>query len=83
MSRDTKEYKIDIADAKITPEKVFESPEDVLAAPGLSLDDKREILKAWEQNARQLLRAESEGMGGGEGTKLQAVQLALHSLEST
>src|SRR5437660_7191353 len=38
------------------------------------------ILRAWEADERALLRAEDEGMGGGEHAHLHKVQAALDHL---
>ena len=42
--------------------------------------EKLAILKAWEVDERALLRAEDEGMGGGEHAHLHKVQAALDHL---
>ena len=42
--------------------------------------EKLAILKAWEADERALLRAEDEGMGGGEHAHLHKVQAALAQL---
>ena len=44
------------------------------------LTAKLAILKAWEADERALLRAEDEGMGGGEHAHLHKVQAALAQL---
>jgi hypothetical protein len=54
---------------------------DVLVADDIPTAEKRAILKAWEADERALLRAEEEGMGGGDHTHLQRVQEALIRLE--
>jgi hypothetical protein len=53
---------------------------DVVEATGISVAEKRSILKAWEADERALLRAEDEGMSGGEHAHLQHVQEALGRL---
>ena len=39
------------------------------------------LLRQWEQDARGLAEAESEGMGGGEESMLGRVREALHALD--
>ena len=48
------------------PATHFDKPDDVVHAVKLSLDEKQKALNTWEQDARQLLTASSEGMTGGE-----------------
>jgi hypothetical protein len=77
----------DIEQAKLDPATVFDSPYDVLAA-SLSFDDKKEILRRWEEDADALIRATDEGMEpadnrGAPAELLAAVQAALEALEET
>ena len=65
------------------PKSVYSTPEQVLADPRLDRYGKRAILKTWQQDAEQLLRAEDEGMAGGEGNMLRRVQRALDRLATT
>ena len=60
----------------------FKHPMDVVEATGISPSQKLFILKAWEVDERALLRAEDEGMVGGEHAHLQRVQEALARLQS-
>jgi hypothetical protein len=48
------------------PATHFDKPDDVVHDVKLSLDEKQKALNTWEQDARQLLTASSEGMTGGE-----------------
>ena len=77
---------IDLDKAKLDPASVFHAPEDVLAAPGLSLEDKKAILIRWEADADALLRATEEGMPPADnrnpGEMLRAVHEALEALQS-
>ena len=41
-------------------------PNDIVTHPQLSREMKLSLLRQWEQTARSLSVAESEGMGGGE-----------------
>lgn len=49
-----------------SPATHFESPGAVVEDMNLSLQEKREVLAAWEQDARQLLTASNEGMTGSD-----------------
>jgi len=77
---------IDLDKAKLDPASVFHAPKDVLAAPGLSLEDKKAILIRWEADADALLRATEEGMPPADnrnpGEMLRAVHQALEALQS-
>ena len=77
---------IDLDKAKLDPASVFHAPKDVLAAPGLSLKDKKAILIRWEADADALLRATEEGMPPADnrnpGEMLRAVHEALEALQS-
>jgi hypothetical protein len=66
--------------AKLSPARTFKSPMDVVHADDIEPADKLVILKAWEADERALLRAEDEGMGGGEHAHLHEVQAALAQL---
>jgi hypothetical protein len=77
---------IDLDKAKLDPASVFHAPKDVLAASGLSLEDKKAILIRWEADADALLRATEEGMPPADnrnpGEMLRAVHEALEALQS-
>jgi len=68
--------------AKLNPARTFKSPMDVVETDDIDLTAKLAILKAWEADERALLRAEDEGMGGGEHAHLQRVQAALAQLST-
>src|SRR5262249_15540010 len=53
----------------------FTEPKDVVAHPQLSRDEKLAILREWEQDALRLSTSESEGMGGGEESMLNATRI--------
>jgi hypothetical protein len=53
---------------------------EVVEANDIQLVDKLAILKAWEADERALLRAEDEGMTGGEHAHLHKVLAALEHL---
>ena len=75
--------RIDIEAALANPSAYFTQPQDVLACPGLSRELQLKILRQWEQDARELAEAESEGMGGGEESMLGRVRQALRTLDLT
>jgi len=66
--------------AKLNPGRTFKSPMDVVETNDIEQAEKLAILKAWESDERALLRAEDEGMGGGEHAHLHKVQAALDHL---
>ena len=66
--------------AKLNPARTFKSPMDVVETNDIERIDKLAILKAWEADEVALLRAEDEGMGGGEHAHLQKVRAALEHL---
>jgi hypothetical protein len=77
---------IDLDKAKLDPQSVFNTPQEVIDAPGLSPDDKKTILIRWEADVDSLLRATEEGMppSGSHRSSaelLRAVHLAIESLD--
>ena len=66
--------------AKLSPARTFKSPMDVVKTNDIGRVDKLAILKAWEADEVALLRAEDEGMGGGEHSHLHKVRAALEHL---
>jgi hypothetical protein len=75
---------IDLDKAMLDPNAVFRAPKDVLGVPGLSCQDKKEILIRWEDDAAALLRATEEGMlpagNRSPAELLRAVHAAMQSL---
>ena len=69
-----------IEKAKVNPTKVFHTPKEVLSA---DIPDKAkiEILKNWEDEARQLQAAQDENMSGGEPSRIDEVRQAIDKLE--
>src|SRR5262245_60495135 len=67
--------------AKLSPARIFKSPMDVVETNDIGPAEKLAILQAWEADERALLRAEDEGMGGGEHAHLHKVQAALAHLK--
>ena len=63
------------------PRSAFSHPQDIVAAEGLSEQQKLELLNRWRQNELALVRAAGEGMAGGEQpTVLQDVEHAIKQL---
>jgi len=76
---------IDLDHAKLDPASVFSSPHDVIAAKGLTEEDKKLILSRWEEDADALLRAGDEGMPvehRSPGELLRAVHEAMQMLDA-
>ncbi len=72
---------IDVTKAMLDPTMVFEEPKDVVASNELSRDQKIEILRRWEYDARQLEVAEEEaGMVVLRPEMFDRVVQALHTL---
>ncbi len=69
-------------DAMRDPSRHFSSPQAVVKEEGLSREQKIEILRQWEYDARQLDVAEEENMGGGEASQLDQVLAALQELSA-
>lgn len=67
--------------ALITPSDVFDTPSEVVKIDGLSREQRIDILKRWELDARSLQRASDESMGGGEPPLLDEVNKALLELD--
>ena len=71
---------MDFEKAKLNPATVFNSPQEVVSNQELSRDQKIEILRQWEQDARLMEVAEEENMPGPESKLLQPIRDALHAL---
>jgi hypothetical protein len=75
---------IDLDQARLDPASVFSTPHDVIAAKGLTQEDKKSILSRWEEDADALLRATDEGMPvehRSPGELLRAVHEAMQLLD--
>ena len=70
-----------IATAKQSPTKVFDTPADVVAAD-IPDEEKAKILKNWEDEAHQLQAAADENMTGGEPSRLGEVRRAIDKLKN-
>ena len=76
-----KDGALDLETARIDPAAVFASPDEVVDRSDLSREQKIEILRRWEYDARELLVAEEENMTGPDtGALLDSVLSALESL---
>jgi hypothetical protein len=72
---------IDVKKAMLDPTMVFKDPKDVVANVELTRDQKIEILRRWEYDARALEVAEEENMASAQPSDvLDRVLSALHAL---
>ena len=72
---------IDVKKAMLEPTMVFKDPKEVVANTELTRDQKIEILRRWEYDARQLEVAEEEaGMAVHRPEIFDRVVQALHTL---
>ena len=73
---------INVKDALLNPAAVFHRPEEVVQSSGLSRNQKIEILRRWEYDARQLQVADEESMTAprAEPVTLDAILKALRAL---
>jgi hypothetical protein len=70
----------DYEQALLTPERIFETPMDVVDTDSLTPEQKLKVLKQWEVNARLLQVAQEENMTGGETSRLGEVRRAILAL---
>jgi hypothetical protein len=70
----------DIEKAMLDPTSVFTKPEDVIKAGDLSQEQKIEVLRRWEYDARELEVAADENMAGSNSDLLDRVLKALDEL---
>jgi len=70
----------DINKAMLDPTSVFRAPEDVLKAGDITREQKIEILRRWEYDARELEVADDESMTGGGSDLLERVLESLSAL---
>jgi hypothetical protein len=73
---------IDVKKAVINPSAIFDKPEEVVERNDLSREQKIEILRRWEYDARELQVADEEGMAPSDPQPviLDAILNALRSL---
>jgi hypothetical protein len=72
--------KVDLDKIMRDPRAYFSEPQDVVAHPKLSREQKLGILRQWEQDALRLSASEAEGMGGGEESMLGRVESAIQAV---
>ncbi len=72
---------MDIDKAMMNPESVFSRPGDILGEQTLTREQKIQILRQWEYDARELEVAEEENMAGGPPSMLGEVLKALLALD--
>lgn len=66
------------------PTSFYKEPKDVLADEGLTKEEKLQVLKQWEYDARELMVAEEENMRSSETSSsfmLNRVLTAIHELD--
>lgn len=71
---------VDLEKAFLDPGSMFATPEQLHDYPGLTREQKIEILRRWAYDASELAVAEEEGMVGGEPSHLARIVSALHAL---
>jgi hypothetical protein len=62
------------------PSSIFATPADVVRSEEITPEQKIQILRRWEYEARTLEVAQDENMMGGTSSRLAEVLDALHSL---
>ncbi|TNJ40812.1 hypothetical protein [Phaeobacter sp. B1627] len=62
------------------PSSVYAEPAEILADDRLAREEKIEILRRWEYDAREISVAEEEGLPVGNGENLKKILLALQEL---
>jgi hypothetical protein len=70
----------DFDQALLSPTSVFDAPMEVVKTDALTTDQKLEILKRWEAEARDLQVAAEENMSGGESNGLIEVRKAIDAV---
>ena len=73
---------MDLEQALRDPRSVFEHPKEVLKEASLSNDQKIQVLRQWEYDARELEVAAEENMAGDAPSQLDVVLAALAELQA-
>ena len=73
---------MNIEKALLDPASSFSTPADVCKELTLTQEQKIQILRRWEYDARELEVAEEENMSGGGPDVLDEVLAALHQLNA-
>ena len=71
---------VDLDKARRDPAGCFADPAALADSPHLSRAEKIDLLRRWEEDARELAVADDENMAGGEAQRLDAVREALDRL---
>jgi hypothetical protein len=71
---------IDLEKARLDPGSVFGTPRALCDHPGLTREQKIELLRRWAYDASELGVAEEEGMGDGETSLTAQILSALDDL---
>lgn len=69
-------------DALLDPSKHYETPNALAQDSRFSVEERLEILKAWQANEEALHRAANEGLDGGERPHLQLVIQEIDNLQA-
>ena len=72
--------KRDFAKVKCNPSGYFRCPDEVLGMLGLTNEEKLQILRQWEVDARLLAVAEEENMPGDQPNPLDSILKAIEAL---
>ena len=80
MGQPVQDSATDFESALVNPADHFADPTDVINNRSLSRTQKRQILRQWELDARQLSVAEEENMTGGEASMVGRVSRAILAL---
>lgn len=73
---------IDFDKAMLTPDSVFNTPDEVVKCQELTNEQKIKILRHWEYDARELQVAEEENMRSNQPDMLEHVLQALNKLDT-
>lgn len=68
--------------ALMDPSSFYNHPQDIVKDDDLSRDQKIQLLRRWEYDARDMLVATEEGMEGQDNGTLEAVLKALKALDA-
>ncbi len=72
---------IDYAKALDDPATQFAAPADIVAATGLTNEQKIALLRQWQFDESEIAVATEEGMPGGESRLLQQIAAAIAALD--
>lgn len=72
---------VDIEKAKLNPSSVYDSPSEIAEDQSLTINDKVEILRRWEYDAKEMQVATEENMPGKNSDVLDKILEVLNKLE--